>query len=157
MKRLWAAMVAVFFLSLSGCSWLSGGFQQKTDLSADGWRSNEELQFNIPISADQQKQDVHLFVRCEDGYSYSNLYVLYVLKGPDGREVKRRLLNLPLYDATTGRPLGSGTGGINDVTILGVHDEVFAKPGTYTLSIRQYMRDNPLKGIQSLGVHVHNR
>ena len=59
-----------------------------------------------------------------------------------------------LMDAKTGEPKGSGTGDIYDMQLLALPEQHFAKPGNYTLTLEQYMRQAQLPGLMAVGVRV---
>jgi gliding motility-associated lipoprotein GldH len=59
-----------------------------------------------------------------------------------------------LLDPKTGEPKGSGTGDIFDIQVLALPNQRFAKPGEYTLTLEQYMRQDQLPGLMAMGVRV---
>lgn len=63
---------------------------------------------------------------------------------------------LLLFDKKSGKPAGSGLGDIFDhkFRIKALAKYRFAKPGVYTFSVEQNMRQDPLLGIMSVGVAV---
>jgi len=61
---------------------------------------------------------------------------------------------MTLMNPKTGEPLGAGAGDIFDHQFLALPHQHFARPGTYKLTLEQYMRQNQLPGIMSVGVRV---
>ncbi len=57
-------------------------------------------------------------------------------------------------DPKTGKPNGSGLGDLFDHKFLIKRNYRFPKPGKYTMQIRQYMRQDPLLNILSVGITV---
>jgi gliding motility-associated lipoprotein GldH len=82
------------------------------------------------------------------------LYVTYYLLDEQGKQLSARLQELILMDATTGKPLGDGLGDIFDHQIVSLQNYKFNKRGKYTFKIKQYMRQDPLPDIMSIGIRV---
>jgi gliding motility-associated lipoprotein GldH len=63
---------------------------------------------------------------------------------------------LTLFNANTGKPLGSGLGDIFDhkFKIKSLSNYRFPKAGEYTFSVEQNMRQDPLLGVISVGVSI---
>jgi gliding motility-associated lipoprotein GldH len=61
---------------------------------------------------------------------------------------------MDLFDATSGKPLGDGLGDIFDHRILALSDYRFETAGTYRFKIEQYMRQDTLPMILSMGLRV---
>jgi gliding motility-associated lipoprotein GldH len=68
--------------------------------------------------------------------------------------VEARLQELTLLDPKTGKPLGKGLGDIFDHQIVALPNYRFQKSGTYTIKLKQYMRQDPLPDVMSVGVRV---
>jgi gliding motility-associated lipoprotein GldH len=61
---------------------------------------------------------------------------------------------LILMDPKTGQPRGKGLGDLYDNKVLMKRAYRFTKPGTYVLRIKQYMRQDPLPDVVSVGISV---
>lgn len=57
-------------------------------------------------------------------------------------------------DPKTGEPQGKGMGDIYDNQILSLSSVKFPQKGEYIFSIQQYMRQDPLPDIMSIGIRV---
>jgi gliding motility-associated lipoprotein GldH len=61
---------------------------------------------------------------------------------------------LTLLDPKSGKPYGDGLGDLFDHRISMMKKYHFSRRGKYTIRLRQYMRQNPLPEIYSVGVTV---
>ena len=59
-----------------------------------------------------------------------------------------------LFDQKTGKPLGDGLGDIYDHKVISSRSFMFPTKGKYTIKLKQYMRQDPLPYIMSMGVSV---
>ena len=57
-------------------------------------------------------------------------------------------------DEKTGKPMGDGLGDLFDHKIIALKNYRFPRAGKYTFKVRQYMRQDPLPAILSMGVSV---
>jgi gliding motility-associated lipoprotein GldH len=88
-------------------------------------------------------------------YKYSNLFVLFTIQGPKEKAETQRL-EFKLAEAD-GKWLGSGLGDIFSNQIKVMENVKFPRKGVYSFSVEQNMRDNPLLGIEDIGVRVEKR
>jgi gliding motility-associated lipoprotein GldH len=61
---------------------------------------------------------------------------------------------MDLFDPITGAPLGDGLGDIFDHRILAVSNQRFPENGLYRFKIQQFMRQDSLPLILSVGLRV---
>jgi gliding motility-associated lipoprotein GldH len=59
-------------------------------------------------------------------------------------------------DEKTGKPMGDGLGDLFDHKIIALKNYRFPRAGKYTFKVRQYMRQDPLPAILSMGVSVES-
>ncbi|KAA9338509.1 gliding motility lipoprotein GldH [Hymenobacter busanensis] len=129
-------------------------YETNIDLPDYAWSVQNKPSFSFDIQDTTQLYDVYFNVRNASAYGYYNLYVKHTLTGPDGQVVSRLLHHMVLMDPKTGEPLGDGTGDIFDHQFLALPKQRFARPGTYTVVLEQYMRQDVLPGIMAMGVRV---
>jgi len=135
-------------------------YEQNTDLKSPAgdayvWDVQQRPSFSFEIADTAARYDIYFNVRNASGYGFYNLYLKHTLTGPDGRPAGPALLHqMVLMDPKTGEPLGAGAGDIFDHQFLALPRQRFAKPGTYKLTLEQYMRQNQLPGIMAVGVRV---
>jgi gliding motility-associated lipoprotein GldH len=82
------------------------------------------------------------------------LFLRYYLSDSLGKELKSQQLELLLMDAKTGKPQGKGLGDIYTHQFDLLKNYTFQKPGSYQIKLKQYMRQDPLPEINSVGIRV---
>ena len=146
-------------LTLSACD-PNRVYEENTDLTSPSgapyvWDVQQRPSFTFAITDTAARYNVYFNVRNAAGYGYYNLYLKHTLTGPDGRVVGQPLLHqMVLLDPKTGEPLGAGSGDIFDHQFLALRQVHFTRPGNYKVTLEQYMRQNQLPGIMSVGVRV---
>ena len=129
-------------------------FEQNIDFSNYSWDVQQKPAFTFSIQDTAARYDVYFNVRHASSYGFYNLYVKHTLTGPTGSVGPPMLHQMLLMDPKTGEPKGSGTGDIYDMQMLALPKQRFAKPGSYTLTLEQYMRQEQLPGLMAVGVRV---
>ena len=129
-------------------------FEQNTDFKNYSWDVQQKPSFTFQIQDTTLRYDLFFNVRNASGYGYFNLYLKHTLTGPAGPVGKPQLHELILMDPKTGEPRGSGTGDIFDHQMLALPRLKFAQPGSYVLTMEQYMRQNQLPGVMAVGLRV---
>ena len=66
----------------------------------------------------------------------------------------KQLDNYLLFDPKNGEPLGKGLGDIFEHRLTLMDTLTFSSPGEKTLSLQQFMRDNELEGVVSVGYRL---
>jgi gliding motility-associated lipoprotein GldH len=159
-RRCWLAL-----LPLAGATALSACdpnrvYEDNVDLKSPSgdayvWDVQQRPSFTFAITDTAARYNVYFNVRNASSYGFYNLYLKHTLTGPDGRPAGPALLHqMVLMDPKTGEPRGAGAGDIFDHQFLALPHQHFAKPGTYKLTLEQYMRQNQLPGIMAVGVRV---
>ncbi|MGI4759810.1 MAG: gliding motility lipoprotein GldH [Janthinobacterium lividum] len=157
--------VGLALVALAGVAALAGCdpnrvYEENTDLKSPSgdayvWDVQQRPTFTFTIADTTARYNVYFNVRNAADYGFYNLYLKHTLTGPNGRPAGPALLHqMVLMDAKTGQPLGAGAGDIFDHQFLALPHQHFAKPGTYKLTLEQYMRQNQLPGIMAVGVRV---
>jgi len=98
--------------------------------------------------------NIYYNLRNSLSYPYYNLYLTRYLTDEKGTQIESRLDEILLMDPKTGEPRGEGLGDLFDHKVLIKNNYRFPKPGTYTIRIKQYMRQDPLPEILSVGIAV---
>lgn len=129
-------------------------FEQNIDFPNYSWDVQQKPAFTFAIEDTTASYDIYFNVRHASAYGYYNLYVKHTLTGPAGPVGQPLLHQVLLMDPKTGEPKGSGTGDIYDMQLLALPQQHFAKPGSYTLTLEQYMRQDQLPGLMAMGIRV---
>ena len=147
------ALVAGFLCVLTACD-PNRVFEENTDFPNYSWDVQQKPAFTFAIEDTTARYDVYFNVRHASAYGFYNLYVKHSLTGPAGQVGQPLLHQMLLLDPKTGEPKGSGTGDIYDTQLLALPNQRFAKPGNYTLTLEQYMRQAQLPGLMAMGIRV---
>ena len=129
-------------------------YKENTDIDGGNWYVKNTPAFRFTIADASQPYDLYYTLRHTLTYPYYNLYITRYLTDERGREIESRLDELLLMDAKTGQPRGKGLGDLYDNRVLMKRAYRFPKPGTYTLRLKQYMRQDPLPDVVSVGISV---
>lgn len=129
-------------------------FEENTDFANYSWDVQKKPTFSFAIADTVALYDVYFNVRNASVYPYYNLFVKATLSGPPGVESTARLHQMLLMDAKTGEPQGSGTGDLYDHSFRALPRQRFGRPGRYTITLEQYMRQDQLPGLMAVGVRV---
>lgn len=126
-------------------------YEEFTDVDAAGWNWDAGKSFSFEVIDETHAYNLLSGLRITSEYAYSNIWMLYSLKGPNGY-FRKDQFQLVLSD-NIGRWKGKG------VSNLISYQEAFLnqlqlKKGKYTLTIFQNMRDENLESVNNLGLQV---
>jgi gliding motility-associated lipoprotein GldH len=117
------------------------------------WSMDIKPQVTFEISDTSADYNVFFVIRHTDAYGYNNIYVRIAssMAGDSTRATK--VFDLPL--ASQNKWLATGMDDIFEHRILLYNTPVrFKKPGTYTFTLEQLMRENPLEHVMNVGLRV---
>lgn len=142
----------VFAASLFGCRQLDV-FEKNTPIPSGKWDYNFAATGTFVITDTVSAYNLYIVLRHTDAYAYNNIWLNVGLQAP-GDTMFHQKVELPLGSDAGG---WEGTG-MNDIwevrKNLTDKPRRFKKPGTYTFSILQIMRDNPLPHVMSAGMRL---
>ncbi len=139
---------------LSACSDPLRVYEKNIDFSRNLWLADSVAKFEFEITATNLSYNLYYNVRNSISYPYHNLYVLHTLEDSLGNALSSALQNMDLFDPITGAPLGDGLGDIFDHRILAIPNQRFPENGLYRFKIQQFMRQDSLPLILSIGLRV---
>ncbi len=126
---------------------------EKTMKTDDGnWSYEDVLQFDFTIADTSKKYDLLLEVEHAGDYGYQNLYVQFHTKFPSG-EKKTQLVSLELA-SKSGIWNGQCSGNTCTVEIPLQTNTVFEETGEHSISVEQYMRENPLPSVAGMTLKI---
>lgn len=146
-------IIAVFFalcLTLAACT-NDNLVDTNVSMSDNNWTYAKSINTKFEIKDSSKHYQVYFKLRHTDQYRYSNLFVLFNLKGHGLNKHLRYQFKLAKADGTW---TGKGSGAIFTHNFLMLKNYQFPKPGIYTIEIAQNMRDNPLIGVSDVGISV---
>lgn len=124
------------------------------DIPDAKWLIKDTPTFTFEVKDINIAYNVFYNVRNNRNYLYHNLYLTHYLTDSDGKIVHQHLDEIILFDPVTGKPSGEGLGDIYDHKVLAFKDFRFQKKGVYKIKISQYMRQNPLLDVVSVGFSI---
>ena len=146
-----------FFLMLS-CARIDL-FERVASIPGQSWASNFKPSFSFDIKDTTAPYQLFLILRHNNKYNYNNIWVNLYRKRPDG-QVSRVPYELLLATNEKGW-LAEGMDDIYEHRIPLIppaNDSFyFNKPGTYTFTIEQIMRDEPLPHVMNVGLHIERK
>jgi gliding motility-associated lipoprotein GldH len=149
--------VVLFFLGLlvAACGGDNRVYEKYVDFEDRHWLVSQAPEFEFEILDTQARYDIVGNIRNEVSYPWSRIFITYYLKDSTGTQLHKNLLGNYLFDAKSGKPLGtSGLGDIYDHQLLLLGNYQFPKPGKYTMKLEQFMRKDTLDGILAVGLRV---
>lgn len=150
MKHIAVIIIAcIFFI---GCSKLDV-FEKTASLPAQAWHYNFAPSFSFTVTDTLSAYNLFIVLRHTDAYEYNNIWLKVGTEAP-GKPKTFQNINVVLANDATGWE-GEGVDDIFEVRKNITPGPVpFKRAGTYTFSIEQIMRENPLKHILNIGIRV---
>ena len=115
------------------------------------WDRNNPVVFDVKIDDNSQPYNVSIELRNNNDYSFSNIWLFIDYKMPNGN-YRTDTIGAEVADVY-GKWYGKGLSYYN-LSIPYEMSVLYPDTGTYIYSIRQGMRENPLKGISDIGLKV---
>ncbi|MCH6235214.1 gliding motility lipoprotein GldH [Cognataquiflexum rubidum] len=143
--RVFGSILAIGFL-LAGCNG-NRVFEEYEGLKSGTWHVSDTVSFEVPKL--QGPNSTLVGIKYTKDYGFRNLYVRYILKDSLGKEIETKLLDIPLFESTTGQPLGEGYGGT-----FTKYDTLPLDNAYSSIHLVQYMRVEELPGIETVGLKV---
>jgi gliding motility-associated lipoprotein GldH len=117
------------------------------------WFIKNTPTFKVEITDTLATYNMYYLIRNAVQYPYYNLYLTRKTTDPTGKKVSS-LEEVFLSNQVTGKPYGTGLGDLFDHKIAFLKNYKFPRSGTYTFTLSQSMRQNPLPFIISVGISV---
>ena len=152
-----------YIISLFGVVFLASGcqqgniYQENIEFGADGWDADSAYTFKVLIPDERPAYDIVYHIRHNLSYPFYNLYLKYTVADSVRTPYLSDRQQVTLLDEQTGKPRGSGLGGVYGKDFMGIQGIRFRKPGLYRFTVAQYMRRDPLPGIISFGIEVRRQ
>lgn len=128
-------------------------FEKHAKIPSQQWFYNNSPEFTFQITDTTALYNIYIVLRHTDGYNYNNIWLRLGSRAP-GDTMHFQNINLTLASDAHGWD-GTGAGDIFEVRKNITPGPVpFSKPGIYTFTISQIMRENPLSHILNIGLRV---
>jgi len=123
------------------------------------WNKDNGMQFSFSGVDSTQYHNMFIYVRNDENFPYSNLFLIAELNYPDGNKTTDTLeYEMAMPDGTW---LGKGYGSIKENKLWYKENIVFPSSGVYTLKVSHAMRKNGdingvvnLEGITDVGFEI---
>ena len=149
----YTGIICLFLILFSSCS-EKEIFSEYHSIPNAEWDQNDILKFEATIQDTQSYYDVFLELRNNNNYSFRNIWLFVDYETPSG-EIRSDTLNAELADMY-GKWYGKGISLYTYKFPYGF-DIQYKDTGTYVYTIRQGMRQNPLKGISDVGLRISKK
>ena len=125
-------------------------FEEFQAVPTGSWYVNDSINFELNQLALKNQKSL-IAVRFNETYKFSNCYIRIICKDSADVILENRLINMPLFDSKSGKPLGKGFG-----NTLTKYDTIpfLLDPNTQNVTLLQYMREDQLDGIEAVGFKI---
>jgi gliding motility-associated lipoprotein GldH len=123
------------------------------------WSSSFKPEFTFNIKDTTVPYQLFFVIRHNEKYRYRNIYINLYTRRPARDSIENIQFDLPLATDEKGW-LGSGMDDIYEHRIPLTppeQDLYFRRSGTYTFTIEQIMRENPLEHVLSAGLRIEKK
>ena len=126
-------------------------FEKTKMFASHSWKESEKPTFQFNITDTTALYNIFFVIRHQDAYRYNNIWVNITVTSPvDTSQVRREFI---LSNNSQGW-LGSGMDDIFEHRIAFNNKPAALKKGTYTFTLQQAMRDDPLDYVMNAGIRV---
>lgn len=144
-------LAAIIALALWSCVKLSL-YEKNIAVDPDGWSLSDSIEFVVEIEDTLSPMNFLLNLRHNTDYEYSNIYFFVNTVYP-GNDYSRDTIEI-LLAGKDGKWFGKGFGELKEVQVMLKNRVVFPRAGTYRFSFVHAMREDPLVGIEDVGIRI---
>ena len=127
-------------------------YESNVVIHSEGWRRMERARFEVEITDTISPCNILINVRNNNNYKYMQLWLFVDVRSPFGL-VERDTFEIMLADHR-GKWLGHGLGSKFDTRLYLSSNYRFPVAGKYVFEYEQAMRDEPLIGIDDIGLRI---
>lgn len=155
---LWALVAYCLQLIAISCTSIDL-YEKSVTIPGHSWKASYKPSFTFTISDTSSAYQLFLILRHNDKYSYNNIYINLYIQQPGHDSTQTGKYDLQLATNEKGW-LGSGMDDIYEhrIPLTPVGQQFyFRKPGNYTFSIEQIMREDPLNNVLNAGLRIEKK
>ncbi|WP_421751553.1 gliding motility lipoprotein GldH [Croceimicrobium sp.] len=131
-------------------------YENYEPVAAEGWFADSIASFEVEIEDTLSSYLIYFNMRGNNNYPYSNLYLFRKIYSEEGMEYSDTA-NLTLADPF-GKWLGEGVGELKTFQRVFRREPLrFTKAGTYRFEFVQAMREDPLPGVEDIGISIYKQ
>ena len=127
-------------------------YENNFAISSEGWRRADRVRFEVEIADTLQPCNIYINVRNNIHFKYMDFWLFVDIQSPAGM-VARDTVKIMLADHR-GKWLGHGLGSKFDSRLVFRKNLRFPASGKYVFEYEQAMRDEPLSGIEDIGLRI---
>jgi gliding motility-associated lipoprotein GldH len=127
-------------------------YENNISFSSDGWQRAEHARFEVDIADTIQPCNIYINVRNNNNYKYMEFWLFVDVHSPTNM-LARDTVKIMLADHR-GKWLGHGLGSKFDTRMVFRKSIRFPVSGKYVFEYEQAMRDEPLTGIEDIGLRI---
>lgn len=116
------------------------------------WKSSHKPSFTFSVEDTSAAYQISVILRHEDAYHYNNIWLNISTQSPRDT-AKTQLINVILANNKKGW-LGTGMDDVYEHRAGITRTPVKLKKGTYTFTLQQHMREEPLQYVLNAGIRV---
>jgi gliding motility-associated lipoprotein GldH len=136
-------------------------FEKTVTIPGHSWKSDFKPSFTFTIKDTTAGYQFFLVLRHNDKYAFNNIWLNLTVKTPGSAAVKSIRLSKTLATDEKGW-LAAGMDDIYEHLLelnqeLTDNDISFRKPGEYTFTIEQVMREDPLRNVLNAGLRIEKK
>lgn len=139
-------------LVLLACNEPGTLIDQNTEISNHNWSYTDKIKTDVKITDNTQPYNIYFNFRHSADYRYSNIFILVHQTAPNHQtKIIRYEFKLANPD---GEWLGNGSGNLYSYRLPLLTNYRFPAKGSYSVTLEQNMRDNPLREVADVGLRV---
>jgi len=146
-------IIAILAFVVVGCD-PAPMYEEYVEVSGNGWHQDSTVTFEVNIDDTLSAYQVVWYLRNNDDYEYSNIFLFRSVSSDRGSEFGDTA-EFVLADAY-GKWLGKGVGELKTNTWPYKEGVLrFKRSGNYTFTLQQAMRTDFLKGVEDVGLGIY--
>ncbi len=150
--------VACMQLSFTSCTHVDL-FEKSVTLPGHKWDNTYKPSFTFNIKDTTSAYNLFIVLRHNDKYNFNNIYLNLITKQPGQDTTQKARYDLVLATDEEGWR-GTGMDDIYEhrIPLTPANQQFrFRKPGDYTFTLEQIMRENPLKNVLNVGLRIEKK
>lgn len=151
LKIIFAAFILAFTVVSCSDNYL---YEKHQAIANATWEYSDTLDFDFEIVDTNRIYNLYLDVAHSPAYGYQNMYVQIYTKFPSGERIKEQI-SLEMANKA-GVWNGDCNAKVCQLQIPLQEGAFFNEPGSYLVTIEQFMRESPLAGVQKIGFIIED-
>ena len=151
LQKLLFVFLPVILLCSCGKNYL---YNQQQSIANQSWTDSDTLNFQFNIPDTTKIYNILLDIQHSPEYAFQNMYVEIYTAFPSGDRI-REMVSLELANRT-GAWYSNCSGSRCLLEIPIQENAFFNQAGEYMITVKQFMRKNPLDGVQEIGLKIED-